>query len=71
MFEPVFRHFLAGIFKNFFRDIIAYTLESKSYFMENFVRSTIVGPGEILFSGSEIVRAVVGKIKKKYFGFWA
>ena len=42
MFEPVFRHFLAGIFKIFFRDIIAYTILSKSYFMEIFVKPTIL-----------------------------
>ena len=42
MFEPVFRHFLAGIFKIFFRDIIAYTIQNKSYFMEIFVKPTIL-----------------------------
>ena len=42
MFEPVFRHFLAEISKTFFRGIIAYTIESKSYFMEIFVRPAIL-----------------------------
>ena len=58
MFEPVFTHFLAGISKNFFRDIIAYTIESKSYFIEIFVRPAILAVEFKNDEGRENARAV-------------
>ena len=57
MFEPVFRHFPAGIFKNFFHDVLAYTVESKSYFIKFFVRSTISAMGFKKGEGGEIALA--------------
>ena len=57
MFEPVFRHFLAGISKNSFQDIIAYTIESKSYFIEIFVRPAILAVGFKKGKGRENARA--------------
>ena len=56
-FKPVFRHFPAGILKNLFQDIVAYTLESKSYFIEISVSSIILAVGFKKGEGTETALA--------------